>query len=175
MWSMKEVELRRHTANDGDVLTPEGVEAALAIGRRLQGGYHVGVSSGAQRATQTLACFLAALGQQVPDGIIVESGLRSSAEDRWREAYRKAGAGDLPSLRMAEPDFVEADSARLGAGLGAVFDRLPEGGRALAVGHSPTNEAAVLGLTGVIIEPLSKGDGIVVRRTETRFEVTAID
>ena len=175
MWSMKEVELRRHTANDGDVLTPEGVEAALAIGRRLHGGYDVAVSSGAQRATQTLACFLAGLGEQVPGGIIVEPGLRSGAEDRWRDAYHKAGAGDLPSLQAADADFVEADSALLGTGLGAVFDRLPTDGRALAVGHSPTNEAAVLGLTGVIIEPLSKGEGVVVRQTEAGFEVTPID
>jgi broad specificity phosphatase PhoE len=175
MTSMKEVELRRHTANDGDVLTPEGVEAALAIGRRLQGGYHVAVSSGAQRATQTLACFLAGLGEQVPDGIIVQPDLRSSAEDRWRDAYRKAGAGDLPSLQAAEPHFVEADSALLGAGLGAVFDRLPTDCRALAVGHSPTNEAAVLGLTGIVIPPLAKGEGVVVRQTKAGFEVTAID
>jgi hypothetical protein len=42
------------------------VTAALEIGARLQGGYHLAVSTGAQRATQTLACFLAALGQQVP-------------------------------------------------------------------------------------------------------------
>lgn len=175
MWRMKEVELRRHTANDGDILTPEGVDDALAIGRRLQGGYDIGVSSGAQRATQTLACFLAGLGEQVPGGIIVEPGLRSSAEDRWREAYQQAGTGDLPSLRAADPEFVEADSALLGAGLGAVFDRLSTNGRALVVGHSPTNEAAVLGLAGVTIEPLAKGEGVVVRQTEAGFEVAAID
>ena len=39
---MKEIELRRHTANEGDVLTPEGVMAALEISRRLQGGYRLG-------------------------------------------------------------------------------------------------------------------------------------
>jgi hypothetical protein len=42
------------------------------------------------------------------------------------------------------------------------LDRLPEGGRALAVGHSPTNEAAVLGLTGSIVEPIAKGAGVLV-------------
>src|SRR5918993_5125231 len=56
--NMKEIELRRHTDADGDVLTVEGVEAALEIGARLRGGYSVGISTGAQRATQTLACFL---------------------------------------------------------------------------------------------------------------------
>jgi hypothetical protein len=30
------------------------------------------------------------------------------------------------------------------------------------VGHSPTNEAAVLGLTGEIVAPLAKGAGVRV-------------
>src|SRR5207249_4779905 len=64
------VELRRHTDNDGDVLTGEGVAAALRVGGGLAGGYRLGVSTGAQRATQTLACFLAALGQRVPGGVL---------------------------------------------------------------------------------------------------------
>ena len=68
--------------------------------------------------------------------------------------YQRAGAGDLDLLREADPDLVAAESAALGAGLRAVFDRLPEGGRALVVGHSPTNEAAVLGLSGEIVPPL---------------------
>jgi hypothetical protein len=46
------------------------------------------------------------------------------------------------------------------------------GGRALVVGHSPTNEAAVLGLTGETVEAMSKGSGvlIVVDDEETRVE-----
>ena len=60
-----------------------GVQAALDIGQHLSGGYHVLVSSGAQRATQTLGCFLAALGQTVPAGVVVEPALRSQVEDRW--------------------------------------------------------------------------------------------
>ena len=51
------VELRRHTDSVGDVLTEEGTRAALEIGQRLIGPYALLVSSGAQRATQTLACF----------------------------------------------------------------------------------------------------------------------
>ncbi len=158
----REIELRRHTDNEDDVLTAEGVEAALEIGARLRGGYHVAVSTGAQRATQTLACFLAALGQQVPGGVVVEAGLRSDVEDRWRAAYQKAGSGELGALREADPELVAEDSERLGAALRRVLDRLPDGGRALVVGHSPTNEAAVLGLTGEIVAPLAKGAGILV-------------
>jgi broad specificity phosphatase PhoE len=158
----KYVELRRHTDNDGDVLTPEGAKAALQIGSRLTGGYDLLVSTGAQRATQTLTCFLAGLGEKVRQGVVVEAGLRSDVEDRWRAAYEKAGSGDLPALREADPELVEKDSASLGAALRRVFDALPDGGRALVVGHSPTNEAAVLGLTGEIVEPISKGDGVLV-------------
>ena len=159
---MKYVELRRHTDADGDVLTPEGVRAAVEIGSHLEGGYDVLVSTGAQRATQTLACFLAGLGEKVPQGVMVEPGLRSGAEDRWRAAYEKAGSGTLQALREADPALVEEDSAALGAALRRVLDTVPEGGRALVAGHSPTNEAAVFGLVGHIVEPISKGAGVLV-------------
>jgi broad specificity phosphatase PhoE len=169
------VELRRHTDSDGDALTEEGVAAALRLGAGLTGGYRLGVSSGAQRATQTLACLLAALGQPVPGGVIVEPGLRSEREDDWRQAYRQAGSGELAALRAADPRLVEEDSARLGAALGRVLDRLGEGERALAVGHSPTNEAAVLGLTGQEVAPLAKGAGVLVVADGDRFRVEPLD
>jgi broad specificity phosphatase PhoE len=167
----KEVELRRHTDADEDVLTAEGVGAALEIGARLRGGYHLAVSTGAQRATQTLACFLAALGQEVPGGVIVEPGLRSQVEDRWRAAYRTAGSGTLEALREADPELVAEDAARLGGALHDVLERLPEGGRALVVGHSPTNEAAVFGLTGEIVPPLAKGAGVRVLAGDDGYRV----
>jgi hypothetical protein len=156
------VELRRHTDNDGDALTEEGVCAALEIGRGLVGGYELLVSTGAQRATQTLACFACMLREPVPGGAVIEAGLRSDVEDRWRAAYQRAGSGELGALRDADPELVEEDSAVLGAALRRVLELVPEGAKALAVGHSPTNEAAVLGLTGSIIEPMAKGAGVLV-------------
>jgi hypothetical protein len=57
---------------------------------------------------------------------------------------------------------VNEDSAALASALRRVLDALPDGGRALVAGHSPTNEAAVLGLTGEIVGPISKGDGVLV-------------
>lgn len=158
----KYIELRRHTDDDGDILSADGVRAALDIGGKLEGNYQVFVSSGAQRATQTLACFLAALGQKVPGGVVVEEGLRSSTEDQWRAAYQKAGSGEIEALRSADPELVEKDSATLGAALRRVLDQIPDGRRALVVGHSPTNEAAVLGLTGELVAPMSKGEGVLV-------------
>lgn len=171
----KELELRRHTDNDGDVLTSEGVTAALEIGRSLRGEYEFLASSGAQRATQTAACFVAGLGQKVPGGVIVEERLRSDREEEWRAAYSRAGAGNLKSLEGADSDLVSADSADLADGLRRLFERLNDGERALAVGHSPTNEAAVLGLTGDYIDPLSKGEGVSVIEDRGGYRVVAID
>jgi phosphohistidine phosphatase SixA len=171
----REIELRRHADADEDVLTAEGVTAALEIGARLQGRYHVAISTGAQRATQTLACFLAGLGQPVPAGVVVEPGLRSQIEDRWRAAYQAAGSGALAALRDADPDLVAEDSERLGAALRRVLEGLPDGGRALVVGHSPTTEAAVLGLTGVVVAPLLKGAGVLVVVDADGYRVDPLD
>ena len=171
----RDIELRRHTDADDDVLTAEGVAAALEIGARLRGGYQLAVSTGAQRATQRLACFLAALGEQVPGGVVVEPGLRSQVEDRWRAAYQTAGSGALGPLREADPTLVAEDSERLAAALGRVLDGLPEGGRALVVGHSPTNEAAVLGLTGEIVAPRAKGAGVRVLAGDDGFRVEPLE
>lgn len=156
------LEIRRHTDNEGDVLTDDGVRAALRLGERLAGDYDLVVSSGAQRATQTAACLLAGLGEVVTGGVVVEPGVRSDREEEWREAYREAGSGNLDAMRAAAPDLVEAEAEALGGALERIAADLQEGGRALIVGHSPTNEAAVLGLTGEVTEPLDKGAGVVV-------------
>jgi broad specificity phosphatase PhoE len=172
---VREIEVWRHTDADEDVLTAEGMAAALEIGARLRGGYHLAVSTGAQRATQTLGCFLAAVGQRVPGGVVVEPGLRSPVEDRWRAAYQAAGSGELEALRRADPELVAEDSERLGAALRRVLDGIPDGGRALVVGHSPTNEAAVLGLTGEIVPPLAKGAGVLVVAGDDGYEVELLE
>jgi hypothetical protein len=110
----------------------------------------------------------------VPGGAIVEPRLRSSIEDRWRAAYQTSGSGELVALRDADPELVREDSERLAAGLRAVLERLPDGGRALAVGHSPTNEAAVFGLTGQIVAPIAKGAGVAVVSDGERFSVEPV-
>ncbi len=169
------VELRRHTDNDGDVLSDDGVAAALRLGAGLAGSYQVAVSTGAQRATQTVGCLLAALGQAVPDGVVVEPGLRSQREDRWRAVAKEAEGGDLAAMRAVDQGFVDEEAAALGAGLRRVLERLGEGERALAVGHSPTNEAAVLGLTGELVTPIAKGGGVLITHDQGSFRVEALD
>ncbi|MDQ3987325.1 MAG: histidine phosphatase family protein [Actinomycetota bacterium] len=158
----KSVELRRHTASDGDVLTSEGIEAAVRIGSRLKGHYDLLVSSGAQRATQTLACFLAGMGRTVHRGAMVDERFRSSLEERWFAAYKKAGAGDIESFRAADPDLVNKEAPLFAEALKGVFDALPDGGSALIVGHSPMQEAAIYGLTGRAVDPIKKGAGVLV-------------
>jgi hypothetical protein len=171
----KRIELRRHTDNDGDVLTAEGTSAALAIGSKLPGDYALLVSTGAQRATQTLACFACVLRAPVRGGVVVEPGLRSDREDRWRDAYENAGSGRLEDLRSADPELVESDSRILGEALARVLERLEDGETALAVGHSPTNEAAVLGLTGTVVDPMSKGSGVRITADRDGFQIEPLD
>ncbi|CAN5767142.1 hypothetical protein BH18ACT15_BH18ACT15_11610 [soil metagenome] len=158
----KQVELRRHTDADGDALSDDGVRAALDIAVGLDSDYELCVSSGAQRATQTIACLLAGLGQPVPGGVVVDDRFRSAVEDRWKAAYETAGSGDLRSLEQADPELVGQETSALGDALRAVFERLTPEARGLVVGHSPMQEAAVYGLTGTIVEPLSKGAGVLV-------------
>jgi hypothetical protein len=52
----------------------------------------------------------------------------------------------------------------LGRALKRVVGQLPDGARALVVGHSPTNEAALLGVTGTVVASWGKGDGVHPRR-----------
>jgi len=173
---MRYVELWRHTDNDGDRLTALGVADAEMIGRdRLHPPYAAFVSTGAERATQMLRILRNAAGQD-DTPISMATGLRSVVEDRWREAAKVARKGaDLDALRAVDPDLVEQESRLLGLMLRQVVDALPEGGRALVVGHSPTNEAAVLGLVGRIVAPLGKGDGVLLIGDGSQFRVEPLE
>lgn len=169
---MRYVELRRHTDNDGDELTDDGIAAAERIGREaLRPPYAMFVSSGAARATQMLQILRAHAGQDELE-ITEMTGVRSTVEDRWRETAKAAGKGaDVEAMRAIDPDLVEAESALLGSALRTVIESLPEAGRALVIGHSPTNEAAVLGLAGQVVAPLGKGEGVVVTESGGSYRV----
>jgi hypothetical protein len=101
----------------------------------------------------------------------VDTGFRSSVEDRWREAGRRAQGKDLEAFRRVDPELVEMESQLLGGALRDLFDRLPDGGHALVAGHSPTQEAAVLGVCGQVVEPLAKGAAVRVVREGEAFRV----
>jgi len=51
----------------------------------------------------------------------------------------------------------------------ALFGTTGASRRALVVGHSPTNEAAVLGLAAEVVGPLGKGEGVLVIEDDSRF------
>ena len=172
---MRYVELRRHTDNDGDKLSERGVADAEEIGRTgLHPPYAAFVSTGAERATQMLRILRRAAGQDEAP-ITTETRLRSSVEDRWREAAKAAGKGaSIAEISAVDPDLVEQESRLLGAALQRVVDGLPEGGRALVVGHSPTNEAAVYGLVGQTMAALGKGEGVLVVEDGGRYEVRSL-
>jgi broad specificity phosphatase PhoE len=170
----KTIELRRHFQNDGDVLTADGVKAAVKAGKGLAGPYQLAVSSGAQRATQAVACLLAGHGKPVPGGVTVDPALRSAHEARWAELIGQAGAEDLGAIRALDPTFVADEASALSGALRRVLDALDDGGAAIVVGHSPTNEAAVLGLTGELIAPLAKGKGVRVVADHGAFTVSPL-
>jgi hypothetical protein len=173
---MRYVELWRHTDNDGDKLTSNGIAAAEEIGHeRLTPPYAFFGSTGASRATEMVEILRRIVGQEdVP--VTVVAGLRSSVEDRWRTAAKAAGKdADVEAIRAIDPDLVERESLLLGSALRGVFDAMPEGARALVVGHSPTNEAAVLGLAAEVVSPMGKGEGVLVVEDGGRFHVEAMD
>jgi broad specificity phosphatase PhoE len=162
---VKAIEFRRHAERqkDADALTPEGRSHAEDVGRALATNFALVFVSPAQRAAETVAWFLRGSGKPLP-GHAVVPGLLSEDEDRWRSAGKAAGSSRLDAIAAEAPDLVERESHRLKALVEELFERVPEDGTALAVGHSPLIEAAVYGLTGVVIEPLSECQGVAVTR-----------
>ncbi len=160
---MRYAELRRPTGNQGDRLTPRGVADAEMTGREgLHPPYAAFVSAGAARATQMPEILRHAAGQD-DTPITAATGLRSPAENRWRDAARAAGQrADPEDIRAIDPDLAERESLLPASVLRQVAEGLPEGGRALAAGHSPASEAAVPGLAGRVVPPPGKGQGVLL-------------
>lgn len=168
---MRALELRRHAPRDpdADALSEQGRALALRVGQDLPGGYATVFTSPARRAAETAAWFLRGLGQQLPQDHGVVEGLASPVEDRWRAA----GGGRIDDVRERDPELVQEESSRLAGVVRALLAEIPDGGRCLAVSHSPLIEAAVFGLTGSVIEPLSECEGILVEEEDGRFRLAA--
>lgn len=166
MLSLRRLEIRRHAAKGtdlaGDCLSPAGIEQAYQLGRSLRVGYTHLYSSGAQRATQTLACLLAGMGRRVLTGVVVRPGLGSPREEEWRAAARAAGDARLEHLLAQNESLVREESQRLAEELRAILGELPEGAYALAIGHSPLAECGIYGLTGKIFPALRECEGFLV-------------
>jgi broad specificity phosphatase PhoE len=165
---MRALELRRHAPRDpeADRLSEDGQRLAEEVGRDLPGGYSAVFSSPAKRAAETVAWLLRGLGQPLPEHHGVAEGLASPVEDRWRAAAKSAGRGRIDDFQGVDPELVETESARLGSVVRQLVESVAEGGRALAVGHSPLIEASVYGATGKLVEPLAECEGVLVEEEE---------
>jgi hypothetical protein len=82
---MRYVELRRHTDNEGDRLTPQGAADAEKIGRDLlHPPYAAFVSTGAARVTQMLEIVRHAVGQDdTPITPMMSARARGTAPCAW--------------------------------------------------------------------------------------------
>jgi phosphohistidine phosphatase SixA len=134
---LKTLEIRRHAHRDPDedALSAEGRAQAEDIGRTLTGGYDVVFISPTKRAAETAAWFLRATGHQLLEHAVVP-GLAGDGTDNSPE--------------------------QLGEVLHATIAAIPEGGRGLAVGHTPLIEKAVRGLTSRKIHPLAECEGVLL-------------
>jgi phosphohistidine phosphatase SixA len=110
----------------------------------MTGGYAVVFVSPAARAAETVAWMLRGLGEQLPDHAVIP-GL--AAKDNDGSALAMAGV------------------------LSALLDAVPDGGRGLAVSHTPLIERGVLGLVGLEIDPLAECEGVVLTRADDQAEV----
>jgi len=179
MLPLRRLEIRRHAAKgfdlDGDCLSPEGIESALELGRSLRVGFTHLYSSGAQRATQTLACILAGMGRPVQNGVVIRPGLASPRDADWRAAVRSAGTGHLATLLERTPDLVREESTRLAAELREILSTLPEGAYAFAIGHTPLIESAIYGITSKTPDPLTELEGyLLTEHKSSRLEVSRL-
>jgi phosphohistidine phosphatase SixA len=135
---VRALELRRHAPRDPqeDRLSKDGQALALHIGKNLPGGYVAVFTSPAKRAAETAAYFMRALGQQ------------------------------LPQIHGVSDDLASDDPQRLARGVNQIFEAIPDGGRGLAVGHTPLLETAVKALTGETIEPLKECEGVLLEEED---------
>ena len=77
-------------------------------------------------------------------------------------------------MAQASSNTIPNESERLGSALRRILDSLPDG-TALVVGHSPMNEAAVLGVTGQVVAPLAKGAGVRVVAKDDGWQVEPLE
>ena len=136
--TVRQLELRRHARRDPDAdrLSAAGRAQAEDVGRATHSTYDVVFVSPAHRAAETAAWFLRGAGQQLPDHEVVPG--------------------------LGGQDSTGGSAEGMAAGVRALLARVPDGGRGLAISHTPLVERAVLGLTGDTVEPFSECEGVVV-------------
>jgi phosphohistidine phosphatase SixA len=138
---LRTLEIRRHAKRDpaADRLSEAGRAQAEDAGRSLAESYDVIFVSPAQRAAETVAWMLRGRGVQLPPHAVVP-GL--AAKDNDGSPLAMAGV------------------------LSALVDAVPDGGRGLAISHTPLIERGVLGLLAREIEPLGECEGVVLSKRD---------
>ena len=106
------------------------------MGRSARATYAVVFVSPAQRAAETAAWFLRGAGQQLPEHEVIPG--------------------------LAGADASGGSPEGMAAGVRALLGRVPEGGRGLAVSHTPFVERAAAGLTGRDVAPMAECEGVLV-------------
>jgi phosphohistidine phosphatase SixA len=136
--ALKVLELRRHARRDRteDRLSAEGRAQAEDVGRALTGAFDAVFTSPANRAAETVAWILRGMHAALPPEHAVVPGL--------------AGQG------------TDGSPAQLGRVVLELLERVPDGGRGLAVSHTPIVEKATEGSTGRRVEPLAECEGVVL-------------
>jgi len=167
------LELRRHADNDGDALTEAGRTTAERIGRGMEGPFDAVFTSPAKRAAATAAWFLRGLGQQLPELHGVTDWLTSPQEERWREIGKRSATWRVDDIEREDPELFGAEVPRLADAMLQMFAAIQDGQRALGIGHSPFLEAGVYGLTGVVLEPLGKCEGVLLGHDGDRVSIEA--
>ncbi len=110
----------------------------MEVGRSQQDIVYAAVFvSPAARAAETVAWFLRGAGQQLPLAHSVVPGL-------------------------AGKDPTEGSPEGMATGIGSLLEQVPEGGRGLAISHTPFVERAALGLTGHEVEPMRECEGLLI-------------
>jgi phosphohistidine phosphatase SixA len=135
---VRHLELRRHAHRDPDAdrLSAFGRAQAEDVGRAAIIGYDVVFVSPAHRAAETAAWILRGAGTHLPDHEVVPG--------------------------LGGQDATGGSPEGMAAGVRALLGRVPDGGRGLAISHTPLVERAALGLTGDTVEPLRECEGILV-------------
>ena len=108
---------------------------------------------------RTVAWLLRGSGHRLGAHAVVP-GLASEREDEWRAAASSSGSSRVDAVMADNPKLVAEETARLVDVVRQMLEDTPEGTVALAVGHTPLIEAAVYGLTAVIVEPLAELEGV---------------
>lgn len=139
---MRVLELRRHARRDpsADRLSAEGRAQAEDLGRASSGRFDVVFTSPAQRAAETVAWMLRGMHAQLP-----------------------ADHAIVPGLAGRDTD---GSPVQLGRVVAELLEAVPDGGRGLAIGHTPIVERATEALTGLAIEPLGECEGVRLTRGE---------